>query len=340
MALIQRYSTEFSAYAGANSNDSTSITQIVNDVAAIKRQDEDEKRYFNSLNDRLAELLRHLDDLELANKNLRDELNFLITSWGIGEENRARFLQELDVLIQHLSDQNLRKVLAQVETKIFEEQARFTDRITSIFFDVFNFYEDKNQISSDLIKQLENEFHRIQLRLNISQSQLQSHDDDYQKELTKFRTYLSEWSQIALDKQNLLNEIQTLREYYNLRLAYNQEEINEWKRLLNRISQESDYFYRDYLETIKQQIQIDYEQMVKEQQDDVEIELKTRLKEIQEKIQMGLPIDEHGLKLQSIAFFNFLFQMNDDVEKKLNVLKVISLNRQTNMIVFNLIIKH
>jgi hypothetical protein len=295
MALIQRYSTELSAYAGTNHNESTSISQIVNNVAVIKRQDENEKHYFNSLNDRLEEFLRSLNDLELANKNLRDELNLLITSWGIGGENRIRFLQELDVLIQQLSQQNLRKVITLVETRIFEELARLTDRITSIFLDVFNSYEDKNQILFDLIKQLDDEFYKIQIRLNISNAQIKSHDDDYQKELTKFRSYLSEWSQIALDKQNLLNEIQTFKEYYNLRLAYNQEEINEWKRLLNHISQESNNFYRDYLETIKQQIQIDYEQMAKEQQDDVEFELKTRLKEIQEKIQLGLPIDENGL---------------------------------------------
>ena len=50
------------------------------------------------------------------------------------------------------------------------------------------------------------------------------------------------------------------------------------KRLLNRILQESDEFYRDYLETIKQQLQIDYEQMIKEQQNDVELELKNKIK--------------------------------------------------------------
>jgi len=311
MALIQRYSTELSAYAGTTHNDNTLIAQIVNDVTAIKRQDEDEKLYFNSLNDRLEGLLHSLDDLELANKNLRDELHFLITSWGIGGENRLRFLQELDVLTQHLSEQYRRKIIAQVETKIFEEQTQLTDRITSIFLDVFNSYEDKNQILFDLINQLDDELHKIQIRLNISNAQIKSHDDDYQKELSKFRSYLSEWSQIAFDKQNLLNEIQSLKEYYNLRLAYNQEEVNEWKRLLNRISQESNNFYRDYLETIKQQIQIDYEQMVKEQQNDVEIELKTRLKEIQEKIHMGLPIDENGLNSNSnsitlIFIFYFL----------------------------------
>ncbi|CAF4353351.1 unnamed protein product, partial [Rotaria sordida] len=63
-----------------------------------------------------------LDSPELVNKKLRDDLNLLKTSWEIGEENRARFLQELDDLIQHLSRQNRRKIIAQVETKIFDEQ--------------------------------------------------------------------------------------------------------------------------------------------------------------------------------------------------------------------------
>jgi hypothetical protein len=305
MALIQHYSTELSAYAGTNRqihNDSSSIAKAVNDVASIKQQDENEKHFFHSLNDRLEDFLHHLDNLELANKKLCDELNFLITSWGIGGENRARFLQELDNLIRHLSEQNRHKTITQVETKIFDEQTQLTNRVTAVFLDVIRLYEDKKQILFDLINQLEDELHKIQLRLNISNTQVKSHDDDYQKELAKFRSYLSEWSQIALDKQHLLNEIQSLKEYSNLRLAYNQEEINEWKRLLNHISQESTNFYRDYLETIKQQIQIDYEQMVKDQQMDVEIQLKTRLKEIEEKIRMGIPIDEAGLNLYVIFF--------------------------------------
>lgn len=295
MALIQRYSTELSAHAGSNYHNE-SLVSIENDVQARKQQDQDEKRYFNSLNDRLEELLRSLNEFDLINKKLRDELNYLITTWGIGGENRIRFLQELDILIGNLSEKNHHKAIDQAETKIFEEQARLTDRVTSIFLDVIHSYEDKNQILFDLIKQLEDELHKIQIRLNISYEQIKNHDDDYQKELAKFRSYLSEWTQIALQKQNLMNEIQTLKERYNLRLAYNQEEINEWKRLLNRMSQESDNFYRDYLETIKQQIQRDYEQMAKEQQQDVEIQLKTRLKEIQEKIEMGLPIDENGFE--------------------------------------------
>jgi hypothetical protein len=66
MALIQRYTTELSAHAGTSRqihNDAHSVELVLNTVAIIKRQDEDEKRYLHSLNNRLEELLRSLNDL-------------------------------------------------------------------------------------------------------------------------------------------------------------------------------------------------------------------------------------------------------------------------------------
>ena len=297
MALIQRYTTELSTQTAINRqihDAGQSLEHVLHDVATIKRQDDDEKRYLHSLNDRLENLLRHLDQLEIDNKKLRDDLNALITSWGIGGENRARFLEELNEIIRRLSEENRRKIIFQAEAKIFDEQTQITERVSVVFIDLLNLYRDKCQILFDLTHELEDELRKIHIRLDVSNAQLNSHDGDYQKELTKFRTYLAEWSQLALDKQHLLNDIQSLKERYNLRLAYNQEEINEWQRLLNRISQESKNFYRDYLDTIKQQIQLDYEKMAKEQQLDIELELKGRLKEIQDKIELGVPVDETG----------------------------------------------
>lgn len=277
MALIHRYSTELSISQDGHS----SIAQIINDVTNCQRKDQEEKRCFHSLNDRLEGLLVDLNNLELANKSLRDQLNILITTWGIGGENRAEFLRDLDVLTRQLSETNLRRIVAQGETKIFEELTRFIDRFTSIYTDISHLYHDKTDFLIDLLQQFEDQFEKIHQRLNKSQSQLDIHHEDYLKDLSKYRSYLSEWSQIALDKQKLLNEIQTLREYLNLRSAFHREELNEWKRLLNRSSQDSEQYYRNYLETIRQQIQIDYEQMAKEQQEDVEIELNTRVKKIQ-----------------------------------------------------------
>jgi chromosome segregation ATPase len=226
MALIQRYTTELSAHAGTSRqihDDAQSVEHVLNTVAVIKRQDEDERRYLHSLNDRLEELLRSLNDLEIANQKLRDDLQLLITSWGIDGENRGQFLHELDEIIRRLSEQNRRKIILQVEAKIFDEQTEVTERVSAVFIDVLNLYRDKSQIIFELTNELEEELRKIRLRLEISNAQVKSHDDDYQKELAKFRSYLSEWSQLALDKQYLLNEIQSLKERYNLRLAYNQE---------------------------------------------------------------------------------------------------------------------
>ncbi|CAF3857712.1 unnamed protein product [Rotaria sp. Silwood1] len=318
MALIQRYTTELSVRAATSRqihDDIQSVGQVLNDVAAVKRQDEDEKRYFHSLNNRLEDLLHDLNGLEIANKKLRDDLNLLITNWGIGGENRVRFLQELDEIIQRLGEQNRHKITFHAQAKIFDEETQVIDRVTAVFIDVLNLYRDKSQILFDLTNELEEELRKIRFRLDISNAQVKSHDDDYQKELEKFRSYLSEWSQLALDKQNLLNEIQSLKECYNLRLAYNQEEINEWQRLLNRISQESKNYYRDYLDTIKQKIQIDYEQMAKDQQMDVEIQLKTRLKEIQDKIDMGLPIDENAERRRREEIQRFESRLDENTKE-------------------------
>ncbi|CAF1130818.1 unnamed protein product [Adineta steineri] len=295
MALIQRYTTELSTHSTVNRHvhdEKQSVEHSLQNVANIKRQDDDEKRYLHSLNDRLEDLLHSLDELEKANIKLRDDLNLLILNWGIGGENRLKFLEDLDQIIKRLGEQNRQKIIFQAEAKIFDEQSELIDRVSVVFVSVVNLYRDKCQILFELTNELEEELRKIRLRLDLSNTQVKAHDDDYQKELAKFRSYLAEWSQLALDKQYLLNEIQSLKERYNLRLAYNQEEINEWQRLLNRISQESKNYYRDYLDTIKQKIQMDYEQMAKDQQIDIEIKLKSRLNEMQEKIHMGLPLDD------------------------------------------------
>lgn len=297
MALIQRYTTDLSTHTRTSHNirdDVQSVNRVLHDFAAIKRQDENEKLYLNSLNNRLEELLHSLHGLELANKKLRDDLHTLISNWGLRAEDRVQFLKELDDLICRLGQQNRHKVICQAQARIFDEETQITDRFASVLVDVINAYRDKSQIIFDLINELEEEFRKIRLRLDMSNGQVKSHDDDYQNELAKFRSYLCEWAQLTLEKQNLLSEIQSLKERYNLRLAYNQEEINEWNRLLSRISQESKNYYRDYLGTLKQKLQIDYEQMAKEHQTEIEVQLKTKLKEIQEKIHMGLPIDENG----------------------------------------------
>ena len=296
MALLQRFTTEVSSHVGTNQqmrHGNNGLERVGNDIAAIQRHDDDEKRYLHSLNDRLESLLGYLDGLEVTNKKLTNEVNSLIVNWGLTGD-LGRFLQELEATTRHLSEENRRKVLLHAESKLLSGQTQLTERVAGVFVEVLNFYRDQTQLFDELTRDLEEEFRQIQHRLTISNSLVKSTDDDYQKELNKFRNYLAEWSRIALEKQHLLNEIQTLKERYNLRLAYQQEEINEWKRLLTRIGNESKNFYRDYLDTVKQQIQMDYQQMAKDQQVNVELQMKTRMKEIEDQITHGSITDGTG----------------------------------------------
>ena len=98
MALIQRYTTELSTQTTSSTrrihDETQSVDHILHNVAAIKRQDEDDKRYLHSLNDRLEDLVHSLDEFEITNRKLRDDLHQLITDWGIDGENRTQVLTE------------------------------------------------------------------------------------------------------------------------------------------------------------------------------------------------------------------------------------------------------
>ena len=298
---MERYTTEFSGTAEAHRR--SRFDALNQQLASLKRNDDDEKRYLKSLNDRLQNLLGSLSHLELINKKLRDEFNTIVIHWDLTEERR-RLMEELETTTQQLSVRHRQKVFAEAEAKVFNEQTLLTDRVTAVLIDVLHFYTDQIDIFQDLIHELEIEYQQIQKRLTWSSAQVQSVDDDYQKELSKFRSYLAEWSKLVLEKNILVNEIQSLRERFNFRLACNQEELNEWKRLLTRISHDSKNFYRDYLDTVKEQIRMDYQQMAKDQQKDLDLQLSTRLKEIEE--QLTLKFDADGKKL-IVQVFNHCF---------------------------------
>ncbi|CAF0750941.1 unnamed protein product [Didymodactylos carnosus] len=298
MALVQRFTSTVSAQHTAGgtydliSGDGTA--NVLKDIATVQNRDLMEKQQLNSLNDRLEDLIGYLDGLEAANKQLSDDIHSLIDSWGITGENRFRLLQDLDQVLSRLKDTNRNKIILNVESKIFDEQAEILNRISAMYMDVLNLYQEKYSIIKDLQGELEDEFRKIQHRLQLSDEQVKKLDQDYRAELEKFRQYMIEWSKIALEKQQIVNEIQSLKEQYNLKMALNHEEILEWQRLLQRFSHDSTNYYKDSLETIKQQIYNDYEQMAKEQHLEIEQTLKTRLSEIQEKVSRGLPMSDQG----------------------------------------------
>ncbi|CAF1420312.1 unnamed protein product [Rotaria magnacalcarata] len=307
MSLDQSYSMEplslFGSYHRIHDSNIL-IAQIVNDLTGVKQQDVDEKLYFHSLNNRLEDLLHYLYDLKSGNKNLSDDLKTLIANESLVEENCGSLFQELDSMILYLSEENHCKTIEEIEIKSFDEQTELTNRIQTSFLDILNSYNEKHRTLFYLINQLDNDLNKIHLGLGISNDQIKSYGDDYREELIRFSCYLSEWTQMALDRQHLLNEIQLLKKHHNLRLRSYQEEINEWNRLLNSLLQESRYFHQNSLETMKQQLQIDYEQMLKEQQTHVEIVLTRKFKSISNKIYMNL--DERQYQEHILHFENLL----------------------------------
>ncbi|CAF4278581.1 unnamed protein product [Rotaria socialis] len=307
MSLNQCYSMEplslFGSYHPIHDSNIL-IAQIVNDLTGVKQQDADEKLYFHSLNNRLEDLLDYLYDLKSENKNLNNDLKTLITNGSLVEENCGSLFQELDSMILYLSEENHRKIIEEVEIKSFDEQTKLTNRIQTSFLDIINSYNEKHKTLFYLINQLDHDLNEIHLGLGICNDQIKSYGDDYREESIRFSCYLSEWTQMALDRQTLLNEIQLLKEHYNLRLRYYQEEINEWNRLLNSLLQESRHFYQNSLETMQQQLQIDYEQMLKEQQMHVEIVLTRKFTSISNKIYMNL--DERQYQEHILHFENLL----------------------------------
>lgn len=305
MSLTQRCLTEIPYLVNNNypvNNDSKLITWLMNDIATCKQQDVDEKRYFHELNNRFENIFHYLDNLQLDNKKKCDELQLLINTCAFYGEVYVEFLQELNKLPKRLLEESSKKIVTEIEIKIFDMQVKLVNRVQNIYLDVINAYSHKYQILCDSIRQLEKDLNKLQSQLDITDKEIQCCNDDYRHELTRFRSYLLEWIEIISDKQNLLDEIQSLKKYYELRLHYNEEEINQWNDMINRISLESRNFYLESLKAMKQQLQIDYEQMLKEQQMDIEIEFARQFNQMQARFHRNVAIHVDGSNLKLFFF--------------------------------------
>jgi hypothetical protein len=83
------------------------------------------------------------------------------------------------------------------------------------------------------------------------------------------------------DKQTLLDDIQSLRERINLINALNDEEINEWKRLLDQSKDDSISFYREELTNAIRDIKRDYSKQAKKFQDELEYQIEGQLRMVE-----------------------------------------------------------
>ncbi|CAF4224832.1 unnamed protein product, partial [Adineta steineri] len=108
------------------------------------------------------------------------------------------------------------------------------NRTVALYGNIQDMYKSRQDNLRNLVDRLQDELNRIIQRERVSEEETSSTRDDLIKEFNKFRERLQDWLRLVIDKQTLLDDIQSLRERLNLVNALNEEEINEWKRLLDQ----------------------------------------------------------------------------------------------------------
>jgi hypothetical protein len=157
-------------------------------------------------------------------------------------------------------------------------------------------YKRKQENLRNLIDRLQEELNRIIQRERASEEELVTTRDDLIKELNKFRERLQDWLRLVIDKQTLLDDIQSLRERINLINALNDEEINEWKRLLDQSKDDSISFYREELTNAIRDIKRDYSKQAKKFQDELEYQIEGQLRMVENQLKQMPGLTEGAMQ--------------------------------------------
>jgi hypothetical protein len=162
-------------------------------------------------------------------------------------------------------------------------------RAAALYSNIQDMYKRKQENLRILIDKLQDEFNRIAARERTSDEEVSTTRNDLLKELNKFRPRLQDWLRIIVDKQTLLDDIQSLRERLNLINALNEEEINEWKRLLDQSKDDSILFYREELTNAIRDIKRDYSKQAKKFQDELEYQMEGQLRMVENQLKQQTP---------------------------------------------------
>ncbi|UJR30192.1 hypothetical protein I4U23_017731 [Adineta vaga] len=256
-------------------------------VQRERDRDVKEKEELRHLNDRFSHFLANIEQLKRLNEQLQSQLKDEFSKWGI----LPRDENDLQQIILQINDRAVRRATDEVRSRAAEQETGVLQRASSLYGNIQDLYKRKQENLRHLIDRLQEELNRIIQRERSTEEELVMTRDDLIKELNKFRERLQDWLRLVIDKQTLLDEIQSLRERLNLINALNEEEINEWKRLLDQSKDDSLLFYREELTNAIRDIKRDYAKQAKKFQDELEyqIEGQLRLVENQLKQMPGLP---------------------------------------------------
>jgi hypothetical protein len=246
-------------------------------VQRERTRDVKEKEELRFLNDRFSQFLANIEQLKRVNEQLQAQLKDEFSKWGI----LPRDENELRQIIVQINDRAVKRATDEVHSRAAEQESAILNRAAALYGNIQDMYKRKQENLRNLIDRYQEELNRIIQRERSSEEEVTSTRDDLIKELNKFRQRLQDWLRIVVDKQTLLDDIQSLRERINLINALNDEEINEWKRLLDQSKDDSVSFYKEELTNAIRDIKRDYAKQAKKFQDELEYQIEGQLRMVE-----------------------------------------------------------
>lgn len=274
---------------GTSSRSAKSANEDVGKAMELVQRERDrdvrEKEELRVLNDRFTHFLANIDQLKKINEQLQAQLKDEFSKWGI----LPRDENELRQLITQINDRAVKRANDEVRARASEQESAILNRASALFGNVQEMYKRKQENLRNVIEKFQEELNRMIQRERASEEELSGTRTDFLKEMEKFRHRLQDWLRIVVDKQTLIDDIQSLRERINLINALNDEEINEWKRLLDQSKDDSMVFYKEELTNAIRDIKRDYAKQAKKFQDELEYQIEGQLKMVENQLKQQVP---------------------------------------------------
>ena len=271
---------EFDVGTTSRSSASEDVGKAMELVQRERDRDIREKEELRHLNDRFSHFLSNIEQLKRINEQLQSQLKDEFSKWGI----LPRDENELRQIIHQINDRAVKRATDEVRSRAAEQETVIVNRTVGLYSNVQDLYKRKQENLRNLIERLQDELNRILQRERASEEELKTTQDDLNKELKKFHERLQDWLKLVVEKQILLDDIQSLRERMNLINALNDEELNEWKRLLDQSKDDSILFYREELTHAIRDIKRDYSKQAKKFQDELEYQIEGQLKMVENQL--------------------------------------------------------
>lgn len=304
----------------------SSIEETNKAVDLVKREcqrDIKEKLELHQLNDRFSFFLVNIDQLKNCNEKLENDLRNEFLRWG----KIQRDDETLEKIVEQIAEKSKEKTSSEVNVRTKDETVGQINRLSNVFQTINELEVRKRENLQSKVEQLSNELSRVENDEKLSENDLETVRNELNNETKKFSSRLDDWRKVLLDKQILIDEIQSMRERRNFLSALNEEEINEWKRLLEESTGGAIEFYREELSNAVRDLKRDYSKQIKFVQQQIEREIERDIDNIESQIEQtsienSTNFDADRAEEENSKFVEQL-QLFDDEQTRFNQLNKI-----------------